>query len=557
MLRRVCLFLCLLFPLANFAAEGKRLALLISVQECKDTRLHRLWFCDDDIQGLAGILPSIGFAPGDISLVTQRASVEKKSDSLKPSAARIRAGLQRLCKEAGPDDVVLVAFSGHGVQLKRDGRIYLCPPETLLDNPTTLLPIDEIYKTLNSHCKARVKLLLIDACRNDPTDGRPESALGLARPPEPDTPAGFAAFYSCSRGQGSFETGKLLHGVFFHHVIAGLGGEAKDVTGDITLPSLEDYLAREVPASMVKYRTNPKFNQTPRFLESFRDPLMLKKGDGAAASGVDKPIALHGAGATLSASVLSVKAAEYSKEHPAVVVDHRGANLSGVSALKSRSAHFAASDVPLTALEKFKGPTLLEIPTSSAPLAAVYNLPSVPNLTLDAALVADIFSGRIENWNDPKIAALNPSVVFPDKHIVVTHLINPHLTTLALSTYLSSISETWQKSIGSGMQVKWPVGAAALSSEELIQIVGNVEGAFGAVEMAAAEAKKLQKATLMSPILGTTYLIVYQDLTYLNSRKQAEELVNYLVWCTSTDAQRQSALKLLRSMVFDGQVLVK
>ena len=107
------------------------------------------------------------------------------------------------------------------------------------------------------------------------------------------------------------------------------------------------------------------------------------------------------------------------------------------------------------------------------------------------------------------------------------------------------------------MQVKWPVGAAAASVEEALQIIANLEGAFGAVETGLADAKKLQKAELSSPIVGTTYLVVYQDLTYLNSRRHAEELVHYLDWCTADDPHRDSAKSLIRTMTFDGQAILK
>ena len=224
--------------------EGRRLALLISVQETRDPRLHRLWFCDDDVNELGALLPKLGFDKENVAVLTQRIALEKSAAHLQPSRSNIRANIKQLCKEARPDDLVLLAFSGHGVQLKRDGRMYLCPPESNLNDIATLLPLDEIVKELGAQCKAKVKLLLVDACRNDPTDLRPEAVV---RPPDPDPPAGVALFLGCAKGQGSFETGQILHGVFFHHVIKGLAGEAGDLAGDITLPALEDYLRARSP----------------------------------------------------------------------------------------------------------------------------------------------------------------------------------------------------------------------------------------------------------------------------------------------------------------------
>jgi hypothetical protein len=43
-----------------------------------------------------------------------------------------------------------------------------------------------------------------------------------------------------------------------------------------------------------------------------------------------------------------------------------------------------------------------------------FALTDAPNLTLSAANVQDIFSGKIKNWSDPSLAASNPDAVLPD-----------------------------------------------------------------------------------------------------------------------------------------------
>src|SRR5690606_3345840 len=62
-------------------------------------------------------------------------------------------------------DLVVVAFSGHGVHL--DGTSYLCPTDTDLEQPSTLISVERIYKQLELS-GASVKLVIVDACRNDP-----------------------------------------------------------------------------------------------------------------------------------------------------------------------------------------------------------------------------------------------------------------------------------------------------------------------------------------------------------------------------------------------------
>ncbi len=52
--------------------------------------------------------------------------------------------------------------------------------------------------------------------------------LGSLADAAPKPPGGVAALFSCSAGQRAFEHESLKHGVFFHHVLEGLGGKAKD-----------------------------------------------------------------------------------------------------------------------------------------------------------------------------------------------------------------------------------------------------------------------------------------------------------------------------------------
>jgi uncharacterized caspase-like protein len=129
-------------------------------------------------------------------------------------------------------DLAAIAFSGHGVL--REGVSYLCPVETRLDRPETLVSLEGIYKRLSA-CRASQKLLVVDACRNDPRPGGQKSprateetqgfARSLEKPPE-----GILVLASCAAGQVSWEDKELGHGVFMYYVLKGLGGKRKTRT---------------------------------------------------------------------------------------------------------------------------------------------------------------------------------------------------------------------------------------------------------------------------------------------------------------------------------------
>ena len=49
----------------------------------------------------------------------------------------------------------------------------------------------------------------------------------------------------------------------------------------------------------------------------------------------------------------------------------------------------------------------------------VVHLSGVDSLRLTGELIADIFMGKITRWNDPRLAAENPNVRFPDFEITL------------------------------------------------------------------------------------------------------------------------------------------
>ena len=267
-----------LIPLLSSAAEGVKHALLVGVQDYKGTGLGNLKYCENDVHGLAKLLPNLGYATENIILLTRKASREKDSDALRPTATNVRKWLVDVCKSAKPADTVLLAFAGHGAQLKQTNKMYFCPLEANLDKLDTLISLDEIYAMMEKDCLASVTVMLVDACRNDPLEGRAagdERIVSVTLPQIPDPPGGMAAFFSCSKGQKAFESDELQHGVFFNCVIEALGGKALNAAGEVTVPQLEDYISQRVPAIVKKEQNNPDIMQIPERRGTLRGTTVL------------------------------------------------------------------------------------------------------------------------------------------------------------------------------------------------------------------------------------------------------------------------------------------
>jgi len=180
----------------------------------------------------------------------------------------VQRRIESVLKVARPDDLVLVAFSGHGVHL--DGKSFFCPTDANLDSPeTTMVPLDFIYRQLDGS-RARQKLLLVDACRNDPRPPGSRDATAHTKSLEglgeqlKAIPAGITALSSSAAGQISWEDTKLGHGVFMYYVMDGLSGKADEAGNrDGVVSLLELYNYGYLQTTRWVLRNRPGYVQTP------------------------------------------------------------------------------------------------------------------------------------------------------------------------------------------------------------------------------------------------------------------------------------------------------
>ena len=245
------------------AAQGKKFALLVGVRQYDQNELRSLPYSETDVTELGRILKEADYQADNVVLLTQTLGAENVR--FLPLAANIRKELRLLLRNRGPGDSVLIAFAGHGVQFKKNDDQYFCPMDAKLADKNTLISIGEVYKELEK-CRASVRLLLVDACRNNPRTDRARSAgeveiESVTRPPAQDPPGGVAALFSCKGGEKAFEHEELRHGVFFHFIIEGMRGKADtDHDRKVDLDELVLYAKKQVPEYV---RTKLGAVQTP------------------------------------------------------------------------------------------------------------------------------------------------------------------------------------------------------------------------------------------------------------------------------------------------------
>lgn len=240
----------LLFGSPSAALAGEQYALLVAVRQYDKAELTSLQFTENDITALADVLRDNGYPEENIVLMTQARGAEEARYA--PFAKNIKKELELLLREPTKDDTVLLAFSGHGIQFVGDKEAYFCAADARLADRETLVSLGAVYRALAA-CEATTKVLLVDACRNDPQSNVSKAAGEVELEPvgrrgaPVAPPGGIAALFSCSAGEKSYEVPELKHGVFFHYVVDGLGGAADlDRDQEVSLAELQQYTVKNV-----------------------------------------------------------------------------------------------------------------------------------------------------------------------------------------------------------------------------------------------------------------------------------------------------------------------
>lgn len=142
---------------------------------------------------------------------------------------------------------------------------------------------------------------------------------------------------------------------------------------------------------------------------------------------------------------------------------------------------------------------VLHIPMVFGGVVVAYNIPEVQDLVLDAATIADIFSGVITNINDPAIAALNPEATLPDQVLTVTVRADGSGTTSIFTTYLADEDEDWATEVGADDEVDWPADVVAGEQNDgVAAAIQQQPGAIGYLSLEYAVSAGLPFASVVN-----------------------------------------------------------
>lgn len=304
------------------------------------------------------------------------------------------------------------------------------------------------------------------------------------------------------------------------------------------------------------------------------------------ASASNQQVTLTGAGATLAYPLLSAVESRYEASHPGIHVNYQPVgSIAGLSLLIDKTIDFAATYPPIPKSEWKNFPSLpLHIPESVSAVALAYNVPGLNNqpLRLNGTVLAGIYLGYIQTWDDQRIAALNPGQNLPHHAILPFTMAEAEGTTFVFSSYLAIFNSTLKP----GTSVNWPPQAGieqvptdagvanqiqltqysigymelsyALETHLPYASIENIAGNF-IIPSSGSAASALRQLTrdlprsdqdwsavnLLNepnpdayPLVTFTYLIVYQDLSVVTGMDLAKaKALAAFVWYLVHDGQ--------------------
>lgn len=233
---------------------------------------------------------------------------------------------------------------------------------------------------------------------------------------------------------------------------------------------------------------------------------------------------ITGAGATFPEPVYSKWASDYNKETGIKVNYGAIGSSGGIKQMENDTVDFGATDDAVSQSDLISK-QWHQFPAVIGGVVLVANLKGFKpgEIVLDGPTTANIFEGKITNWNDPAIKKLNPNLNLPDQAITTIVRSDGSGTTAVFTNYLSQVSKSFKDSVGEGKSVSWKNKnlAAGKGNAGVAAMVQNLSGSIGYVEYAFAKQGKMTYTAM----LNKNKVVQPDDATF----KQAAESANWQI----------------------------
>jgi phosphate transport system substrate-binding protein len=255
----------------------------------------------------------------------------------------------------------------------------------------------------------------------------------------------------------------------------------------------------------------------------------------------------------------------------------------GIRQINARTVTFGATDAPVSG-ENLDKLAQVQFPAIIGGTVPVVNLDGFRpgELRITGPVMAEVFMGTINKWNDPKLQALNPGKKLPDQPITVVHRADGSGTTFNWTDYLSTVSKEWADKVGRGAAVKWLAATAVggKGNEGVAANVNRIRGSIGYVEYAYVKKNNMTFLQLQNksgrwvspddltfaaaadgadwfsvpgmglsivdqanpnawPVSSASFIIVYRDPA---DKKASQEVIKFFDWAFKNGAKMSAEL---------------
>ncbi|MGN6161860.1 MAG: phosphate ABC transporter substrate-binding protein PstS [Marmoricola sp.] len=286
---------------------------------------------------------------------------------------------------------------------------------------------------------------------------------------------------------------------------------------------------------------------------------------------------VNGAGSTAQQAAQGIWAAGVKSSNPNLTVNYAGVGSGGgVTQFNAGGVAFAGSDSALklpdevAAAKSRCGGDVIEAPDYVSAIAVAYNVPGVKALKLDAATIAKIFLGKITNWNDAAIKALNPGVTLPSLAITPIHRSDKSGTTKNFTDYLNKAAGgAWAAKADSVWPTTATAGSSAKGTSGVVSALQTAKGGIAYVD--DSQAGSLSKASIkvgssfvqpsaagaakdvalskQQPGRGANDFALSIERNSTDPTAYPITLVSYLIACPTYPAAQEPAVKAFLSYV--------
>ena len=231
-------------------------------------------------------------------------------------------------------------------------------------------------------------------------------------------------------------------------------------------------------------------------------------GSSPSASAVSGTI--NGEGSTAQKNALEQAISDYNAKNPDAKVNYNATGSgAGIKSFTGAQADWAGSDSALKtdpeagatstqvddAKKRCGGNDAWNLPLVAGPIAVAYNAPGLDKLVLTPQLVAQIFQGKITQWNDPAIGKVNSGAQLPNQKITVFYRSDESGTTENFEKYLAGAAP---QDFTAKPSKKWAgtVGQGAAKSAGVAQGIKSTVGGIGYVDWSNAKDNNLGVAQI-------------------------------------------------------------